>query len=50
VKLLIEDIEREEAALRDDIYSADRKFAEYYNVSAYEFGTRTISLATTNIS
>lgn len=32
VKLLIEDIEREEAALRDDLYSADRKFAEYYNV------------------
>nr|XP_025627292.1 AUGMIN subunit 4 isoform X1 [Arachis hypogaea] len=32
VKLLIEEIEREEAALRDDLYSADRKFAEYYNV------------------
>ncbi|CAK8565588.1 unnamed protein product [Lathyrus sativus] len=32
VKLLIEEIEREEAALRDDLYSADRKFAEYYSV------------------
>ncbi|XP_054819908.1 AUGMIN subunit 4 [Prosopis cineraria] len=32
VKLLIEEIEREEAELRDDLYSADRKFAEYYNV------------------
>lgn len=32
VKLLIEEIEREETALRDDLYSADRKFAEYYNV------------------
>ncbi|RDY04432.1 AUGMIN subunit 4 [Mucuna pruriens] len=31
VKLLIEEIEREETALRDDLYSADRKFAEYYN-------------------
>ncbi|KAH0855191.1 hypothetical protein HID58_020418 [Brassica napus] len=28
----IEEIEREEAALREDLYSADRKFAEYYNV------------------
>lgn len=32
VKLIIEEIEREEASLRDDLYSADRKFAEYYNV------------------
>ncbi|GKV38817.1 hypothetical protein SLEP1_g46686 [Rubroshorea leprosula] len=32
VKLMIEEIEREEAALREDLYSADRKFAEYYNV------------------
>jgi HAUS augmin-like complex subunit 4 len=34
VKLLIEEIEREETALRDDLYSADRKFAECYNVCA----------------
>ncbi|XP_021905885.1 AUGMIN subunit 4 [Carica papaya] len=32
VKLIIEEIEREEATLREDLYSADRKFAEYYNV------------------
>lgn len=32
VKLIIEEIEREEAALREDLYAADRKFAEYYNV------------------
>ncbi|CAL5332937.1 unnamed protein product [Camellia sinensis] len=32
VKLIIKEIEREEAALREDFYSADRKFAEYYNV------------------
>ncbi|XP_065862384.1 AUGMIN subunit 4 [Euphorbia lathyris] len=32
VKLIIEEIEREEVALREDLYSADRKFAEYYNV------------------
>ncbi|OVA06605.1 hypothetical protein BVC80_1737g11 [Macleaya cordata] len=32
VKLIIEEIEREESALREDLYSADRKFAEYYNV------------------
>ncbi|KAF8097323.1 hypothetical protein N665_0291s0031 [Sinapis alba] len=32
VKLIIEEIEREEASLREDLYSADRKFAEYYNV------------------
>ncbi|KAJ4833029.1 AUGMIN subunit 4 [Turnera subulata] len=32
VKSIIEEIEREEAALREDLYSADRKFAEYYNV------------------
>lgn len=32
VKLVIEEIEREDAALQEDLYSADRKFAEYYNV------------------
>ncbi|KAI3703831.1 hypothetical protein L1987_74026 [Smallanthus sonchifolius] len=32
VKLIIEEIEREEGALREDLYSAYRKFAEYYNV------------------
>ncbi|CAN6570723.1 unnamed protein product [Malus baccata var. baccata] len=32
VKLIIEEMEREETALREDLYSADRKFAEYYNV------------------
>lgn len=32
VKFIIEEIEREEVALREDLYSADRKFAEYYNV------------------
>ncbi|XP_056163987.1 AUGMIN subunit 4-like isoform X1 [Syzygium oleosum] len=32
VKSIIEEIEREESALREDLYSADRKFAEYYNV------------------
>ncbi|KAL4580180.1 hypothetical protein LXL04_016362 [Taraxacum kok-saghyz] len=32
VKLMIEEIEREETALREDLYSADRKFAEYYSV------------------
>ncbi|XP_010545512.1 PREDICTED: AUGMIN subunit 4 [Tarenaya hassleriana] len=32
VKLIIEEIEREEADLREDLYSADRKFTEYYNV------------------
>ncbi|PON51498.1 HAUS augmin-like complex subunit [Parasponia andersonii] len=31
VKFIIEEIEREEVALREDLYSADRKFAEYYN-------------------
>ena len=30
--MIIEEIEREEAALREDLYSADRKSAEYYNV------------------
>lgn len=30
--MIIEEIEREEAALREDLYAADRKFAEYYNV------------------
>ncbi|XP_019196334.1 PREDICTED: uncharacterized protein LOC109190320 [Ipomoea nil] len=33
VKLAIEeDVEREEASLREDLYSSDIKFAEYYNV------------------
>ncbi|KAK3027937.1 hypothetical protein RJ639_039404 [Escallonia herrerae] len=32
VKLITEEIEREETALREDLYSADRKFSEYYNV------------------
>ncbi|GAB2216462.1 hypothetical protein Droror1_Dr00024235, partial [Drosera rotundifolia] len=32
VKLIIEEIERKEAALQEDLYSADGKFAEYYNV------------------
>lgn len=32
VKSTVEEIEREEAALLEDLYSADRKFAEYYNV------------------
>lgn len=32
VKLIIEEIEREEAVWREDLYSSDRKFAEYYNV------------------
>ncbi|KAL0306362.1 UNVERIFIED_CONTAM: AUGMIN subunit [Sesamum radiatum] len=32
VKLIIEEIEREELAWREDLYSSDRKFAEYYNV------------------
>ncbi|CAI0379818.1 unnamed protein product [Linum tenue] len=32
VKLITEEIEREEGALREDLYSVDRKFAEYYNV------------------
>ncbi|KAK6124587.1 hypothetical protein DH2020_041667 [Rehmannia glutinosa] len=31
VKLIIEEIEREELAWREDLYSSDRKFAEYYN-------------------
>lgn len=33
VKLIVEEIEREEASLRGDLYAADRKFAEYYNVN-----------------
>ncbi|KAL2322658.1 hypothetical protein Fmac_027037 [Flemingia macrophylla] len=49
VKLLIEEIEREETALRDDLYSADRKFAEYYNVYVQAFSTGTIFLVDTNI-
>ncbi|KAJ8426931.1 hypothetical protein Cgig2_006753 [Carnegiea gigantea] len=32
VKIIIEETEREEEALREDLYAADRKFAEYYNV------------------
>ncbi|KAH9305598.1 hypothetical protein KI387_010002, partial [Taxus chinensis] len=32
VKSVVEEIEREEAALLEDLYSADRKFSEYYNV------------------
>eukprot|EP00252_Welwitschia_mirabilis_P018496 TRINITY_DN41112_c0_g1_i1.p1 TRINITY_DN41112_c0_g1~~TRINITY_DN41112_c0_g1_i1.p1 ORF type:complete len:445 (-),score=92.06 TRINITY_DN41112_c0_g1_i1:157-1443(-) len=32
VKSGVEEIEREEAALLEDLYSSDRKFAEYYNV------------------
>ena len=35
VKLIIEEMERDEAALQDDLYSADRKFAEYYNVREF---------------
>ncbi|CAK9176286.1 unnamed protein product [Ilex paraguariensis] len=31
VKLIIEDIKREETALQEDLYSVDRKFVEYYN-------------------
>ncbi|GLJ10843.1 hypothetical protein SUGI_0136400 [Cryptomeria japonica] len=32
VKSAVEEIEREEAALLEDLYLADRKFSEYYNV------------------
>ncbi|KAL3636968.1 AUGMIN subunit 4 [Castilleja foliolosa] len=32
VKLIIEEIESEESSWREDLYSSDRKFAEYYNV------------------
>lgn len=32
IKLFIEEIEREEALLLEDLYSMDRKFAEHYNV------------------
>ncbi|KAH7301657.1 hypothetical protein KP509_23G036700 [Ceratopteris richardii] len=32
IKSVMEEIESEEAALVEDLYSADRKFAEYYNV------------------
>ncbi|CAN4125254.1 unnamed protein product [Withania somnifera] len=32
VKLIIEEIEREEEAWCEDLYSSNRKFAEYYNV------------------
>ncbi|XP_042520957.1 AUGMIN subunit 4 [Macadamia integrifolia] len=41
VKLITEEIEREETALREDLYSADRKFAEYYNVLEQIFGVLT---------
>ena len=41
--MIIEEIEKEEEALRVDLYSADRKFAEYYNVgelgNSYEIDT-----------
>lgn len=30
--MIIEEIEREETAWREDLYSSNRKFAEYYNV------------------
>lgn len=40
VKLIIEEIEREEAVWREDLYSSDRKFAEYYNVQ-FPSGLRT---------
>ncbi|THF99484.1 hypothetical protein TEA_016356 [Camellia sinensis var. sinensis] len=36
VKVIIEKIEREEAALREDLYSVDRNFVEYYNVEAIQ--------------
>lgn len=29
---MTEDLEGEEAALKEDLYSADRRFTEYYNV------------------
>jgi HAUS augmin-like complex subunit 4 len=32
VKLITEEMEREEAALQEDLYAADRRFSEYYNV------------------
>lgn len=32
VRLMTEDLEGEEAALKEDLYSADRRFTEYYNV------------------
>jgi hypothetical protein len=32
VKSVIEEIELDEGGLLEDLYSADRKFAEYYNV------------------
>lgn len=32
VKLITEEIEKEEAHLLDDLASMDRKFAEHYNV------------------
>nr|GEX50910.1 augmin subunit 4-like isoform X1 [Tanacetum cinerariifolium] len=38
VKLIIEEIERDEAALREDLYSADRKFAKFENVSEQILG------------
>jgi hypothetical protein len=38
VKLIIEEIEKEEAHLLEDLASMDRKFAEHYNVCLYVFG------------
>ncbi|KAL0322269.1 UNVERIFIED_CONTAM: AUGMIN subunit [Sesamum calycinum] len=38
VKLIIEEIEREELAWREDLYSSDRKFAEYYNDELQRLG------------
>ncbi|ONK72752.1 uncharacterized protein A4U43_C04F22800 [Asparagus officinalis] len=32
VKFIIEEVEREEAVLLEDLYSMDRKFVEHYNV------------------
>ncbi|KAM5585578.1 AUGMIN subunit 4-like [Rosa sericea] len=32
VKSITEELEREEAALKEDLYSAERRFTEYYNV------------------
>jgi hypothetical protein len=37
VKLIIEEIEKEEAHLLEDLASMDRKFAEHYNVCVYDF-------------
>ena len=37
VKLIIEEIEKEEAHLLEDLASMDRKFAEHYNVCVFDF-------------